>query len=279
MSFRWANYRYRLISLLELMQEIKVGGLFDIGVILGRGRDKFLAALELPDADEYVRGPEFKREFRKHLAGLSVIVDHADLSFTKAALKKLSGRAKLRTTYARDILVEYGQIPDTIGTELSMRRFFALELSSVQFYENPFDGWETVGDSFPSTVEDIFEAGRCFALDRYTASVFHLMRVAEVAVRSIAKAIGSKNPKPEWGALLSEIEAALAKKHKHLPPKIRANLPLVKGICAHMRAVNMAWRRPTMHMESKYSPEQAKDIYGAIGGLMRHIAGSLKETG
>ena len=66
-----------------------------------------------------------------------------------------------------------------VQDELQIRHFFHLSQSDVRFYIDiePF-GPEVV-TKFPKAVEDICEAGKCIALQRPTACVFHLMRVAQ----------------------------------------------------------------------------------------------------
>ncbi len=49
---------------------------------------------------------------------------------------------------------------------------------------------EAVQERFPSLATDIDEAGKCFATGRFTATVFHLMRVMEVGVQEFCEALG-----------------------------------------------------------------------------------------
>lgn len=44
-------------------------------------------------------------------------------------------------------------------------------------------------------------------------------------------------------------------------------------------AVRVAWRNTTMHVENKYSEEEAEHIFGAIRGFMRRLASRLDEKG
>lgn len=70
--------------------------------------------------------------------------------------------------------------------------------------KNPFFG-DKVEDAFPRAAEDISEAGKCLALDRSTAAVFHLMRAMESAVGRLSLKLDIPNPDREWGKLLSDI--------------------------------------------------------------------------
>jgi hypothetical protein len=70
--------------------------------------------------------------------------------------------------------------------ELDDRYFLLVPTEAVGFYwqKAPLFGPE-VEQKFPAMTEDISEAGKCLALNRNTASVFHLMRVMEIATQHL----------------------------------------------------------------------------------------------
>ena len=57
---------------------------------------------------------------------------------------------------------------------------------------------------FPEMSEDISEAGKCLALNRATASVFHLMRIMEIAVQRFGDKIGVALAKTRIGKIFSK---------------------------------------------------------------------------
>ena len=61
--------------------------------------------------------------------------------------------------------------------ELRLRLFFALSPSRIEYFRKPELFGESVAEKFPGASLDIEEAGNCYALDRLTACIFHLMRV------------------------------------------------------------------------------------------------------
>ena len=62
------------------------------------------------------------------------------------------------------------------------------EAAALYLESNPFG--ESVAVAFPSASQDIQEAMKCFACERYTATVFHLMRAAEALMRVLAGIVG-----------------------------------------------------------------------------------------
>ena len=75
--------------------------------------------------------------------------------------------------------------------ELSARVVLAVSPRLAKYYDpaTPIFG-TAVADKFPNQVGDMFEAGNCYALGRYTACVFHLMRLMEVAVQAFGSKLG-----------------------------------------------------------------------------------------
>jgi hypothetical protein len=55
-------------------------------------------------------------------------------------------------------------------------------------YQSPLAGWDLALAKFPSIQLEVEEASKCFSLGRYTATVFHLMRVLEKAKHHIGPA-------------------------------------------------------------------------------------------
>jgi hypothetical protein len=80
------------------------------------------------------------------------------------------------------------QIKDRLVDELSTKLFFQIPHSRKKAFEKPTDQWETIIERFPETVQDIEESGRCFALSRYAACVFHCIQVVEVGLIELGHA-------------------------------------------------------------------------------------------
>lgn len=52
-----------------------------------------------------------------------------------------------------------------------------------------------------------------------------------------------------------------------------------EGIYASLDAVRTAWRNPTMHIENKYTDDEAEHIFVAIKGFMKKLASRMDEGG
>lgn len=126
---------------------------------------------------------------------------------------------------------------------------------------------QAVDDAFPKAAEEISEAGKCLALHRFTASVFHLMRAMELAVARLSEAIGTgKSTDKEWGKILSDIGSAI----KEMPTGSERDRWSESH--THLYHVKQAWRNDTMHPKKTYTEEEAQSVFDAVRSFMVHLA-------
>lgn len=165
---------------------------------------------------------------------------------------------------------------------------FSLELTGKQFYllsqsdavlvapSEPLWGSDFQG-KFPSATYDLDEAAKCLAFGRGTASVFHLMRVTEIGLRAVHHCLGIPialvGTDRNWGNIANRIRDDI-NKHSGWAEK-----DLFLEFHALLVAVKDAWRNATMHVENKYTPEEAEHIYHVARGFMRKLASRMDENG
>jgi hypothetical protein len=158
------------------------------------------------------------------------------------------------------------ELKDRLDIELKTRFFLVIMPGGREKYYNPDESifGKNVAIKFPELVEDISEAGNCFALDRFTACVFHLMRVMEKGVQKFADKMGispSVTYYDEWQTILNAIRGqvnSLYPKHNN-PDRIK-----YESIIAHFETIKIAWRNPTMHPKATYTEEEAKTLLDAV---------------
>lgn len=162
------------------------------------------------------------------------------------------------------------------ATELSNRMHDALveqqflhvspELAKLYTKQQLFGS--EVEAKFPQMSEDIAEAGKCLALQRGTATVFHLMRVMEIAVRQFGDKLGitlvsDKN----WHNILDEINKAV----KALDQKAPQTKAFAQA-SAHLYNVKLCWRNEVMHPKQTYTAAEATALFGAVDTFIRDLA-------
>jgi hypothetical protein len=177
-------------------------------------------------------------------------------------------------------------INDRLQDELDRVALFAMDTERVvKYYEprEPLFGQEFADKFSTNGVFELDEAAKCFALGRPTAAVFHLMRLMEVGLRATARCLGINDPaKPaerNWGVILKSIKTGYETKWPNAQQRISGDFVLFEALQASLDAVKSAWRNTTMHIENKYTDEEAEHIFIAVKGFMKNLAGRCDENG
>jgi hypothetical protein len=207
---------------------------------------------------------------RQFLDALSVASGEAGLKLSVISIEKATEEiASSRPSYnkLREIA---GHLQTTIQHEMSTHLF--LYVDNATYYEDKQLFGQEVFDKFPEMVFDIQEAGKCLALNRYTASVFHLMRVMEMAVQRFGKRLRVKLVREKvWQNILDEVNKAI-KNMKARTPGQKARQTAYAGAAAHLFSVKVAWRNPVMHPKAQYDGEEAEEIFKHVKAFTRQLA-------
>jgi hypothetical protein len=182
-----------------------------------------------------------------------------DLPKTRSALEELHGR---------------------IRDELSHMELWLLTREERRFLiSDPFG--PDISTKFPSARDDIEEAGKCLSFGRGTACVFHLMRVMEVGLRALGRSLNDPNldpsRNPTWHSILKKCDDEPSKPLGNRAPEWRDDDAFFSAAAAQLHAVKDAWRNPTMHIERKYLPDEAEEVWNAVRAFMRQLARKLSE--
>jgi hypothetical protein len=131
---------------------------------------------------------------------------------------------------------------------------------------------DAVSLKFGKIAADIAEAGKCYALERPTACVFHLMRVAEFAVKRLGKKlnVAIDVEKEGWYQITVHINKAI----DALPAQStsqRSKKQALAAAAAHLNSVRIATRNDVMHPKATYTDEEAKTLFDATKALMQQM--------
>jgi len=166
-----------------------------------------------------------------------------------------------------DLKRQIEELQERIHDELNSQFFVYIPPNRAKYYENPQKDWEQIilRLSNPETLGDIEEAHKCFALSRYTASVFHLMRIMEKAVQLFGKKLRiTLDPKKEtWYQILIHVNKAI-EKYPIATTQQRNKKSNYAAISAHLDNVRIADRNEVMHPKQTYSEEEAKDVLDSV---------------
>lgn len=175
------------------------------------------------------------------------------------------------------------ELHDRFMDEIKQILFLRVPSDRVDFYDKPILFGQPVADGFTEAIYDISEAGSCFATDRYTACVMHLMRALENSLDAVGLGVGVPQAVVEaqrsWDGLLKKISSRIDANDLAGDPAWLGKRQFFKDAYSQLFAVKNAWRNPSMHLEKKYDEKDAKRIYNAVKDFMEHVATHLDDAG
>ncbi len=173
------------------------------------------------------------------------------------------------------VLTMTTEVENNLYYEIEAWSFYAVRPDRRGFYEKPESFFDVSAFSaFPDSEADILAAGRCFALDEWTACVFHLMRAVESALRSwfTQLAIPFRMPVSEanWQELVNAVNSKLAALEQQPRSEQRAaDLQYLGATATHFNTIKNAWRNHVMHNKGKYDEREALEVFQAVSAFMR----------
>jgi hypothetical protein len=164
-----------------------------------------------------------------------------------------------------------------LADELCTVKIFCVERKRGDYFDSPEPAFGLIVDQkFPSAGVEIDDAAKCLALGRSTACVMHLMRVLEIGLGSLAKALGIPFGSDNWNKVLGQCEEKIGKL-----PKVddwKGDEQFYSEAASHFRLLKNAWRNHAMHARIRYDDAQAETIFLNVRAVMKHLATRLSEA-
>jgi hypothetical protein len=173
------------------------------------------------------------------------------------------------------------ELRSRIADEISLMLVMRIPAEKAPYYEQEQPFGEKVATAFPSTSFDIEEASKCYAVGRDTACVFHLMRILEQGLHALAVEIGVAEVGANWNKLLDQMDGILRQARDGKiakPPDWKERERFYSEASALLRNVKNAWRNDAIHIEQKYTDEEALRILMATKAIMQFLADNLRSS-
>jgi hypothetical protein len=254
---------YRLVTLLEIL-ETSAEAFWRLSSMLGQ----LIIRLENHQIDESNMGT-----VASSLGELMREADRLNLRMAVQQLERIKeqlfGERRGTLASVRPMLLDlHMRILDT----LEDRVFLIVPPECKELYRQskpPFGS--EVEAKFPQMSEDISESGKCLALGRPTAAVFHLMRVMEIGNQKLGDKLGVQfASEKNWQNILDEVNKAIkAMDHKAAQTKAYA------AAASHLYHVKLAWRNEVMHPKQTYTHDEATKVHAAVDAFIRDLASIL----
>src|SRR5579883_390392 len=251
---------HQLVTLMEIL-EVKAEAFCRLSSMVGQMIVVLARNLNADVASIGGTLGELQREAQR--LGLRSVDQHLSRVYEHFA----SGNANTQTMHSM-ITELYNRMLD----ELSGRFFLSIAAEDAELYkaDKPLFGPQAEA-KFPEMSEDVAEAGKCLALNRSTAAIFHLMRVMEIAVQLFGGKLGvTLATEKNWQNILDEINKAIK--------SLDLRAPLTKAYAeasAHLYNVKLCWRNAVMHPKQTYTPDEARALFASVKTFIGDLAGVL----
>lgn len=196
---------------------------------------------------------------------------HASAKRCNAAMATLAShmqRGPVPRHSVSDLTSQCNQLAHTLADELESRTVLMLDDESSRYLEeNAASFGADVDQAFPASTRDIRDAGRCMAYGLWTASVMHLMRACEAAIKSLGAKYGL-SPNTDWNNVVQQLPGRLERVGgKNSPERTWA---VETGM--HFNFIRDGFRNHAMHGSRYFGEEEARSIYTNTRAFMRQVA-------
>lgn len=222
--------------------------------------------------------------FRTYLMSLAFLTDVAewlDLPATLAAATRCkAGFDRFRAAngildkrLANELVTNSHQLSVSLSDELEKHHAYIVAPREGELIDGGIGlfGLEVV-DALPAIRRDVADAARCRAYELWTASVMHMMRVAEVGVAALADHLGSPRGS-SWGVTIANVQQTLDQQRKAKgDPALKQ---WASETATYLNFVKDAFRNPAMHPEMSFDRDQAITIYDNTRAFMRKLVQAI----
>lgn len=234
-------------------------------------------------ADQVV-SDDHRKLLRSKLSSLSRHLHHLELWVTWRAVRAAVAATKAPDIKWNEVQRRLFDIRSRMQDELAGVTFVAMNSRDRDYYEpsEPLFG-SYVWHRFPSLDYEIDESAKCLALERSTASAFHSIRCLEGGIRALSRCLGIPDPTKaadrSWFKLLKVIKDAMDRRWPTTADRMSGDGKFFEEAYAALAAMQNPWRNATMHLDYKYSHDEAKHVFDVVGGFMRRVASRMDEDG
>ncbi len=257
-------HHYRLWSLWNMLRVYALKYI-ELGDAVAKVRSDFYHVAEL---GQPLSAGE-RQELRAALAELATVCSDMELK-VQAGLVQRAENDLPQTSRELEMLLA------AVYAELKSRICLYLPLSRSQYYEWDEIVSDPVKTAFPAASAEIRDAATCFALDRYTAAVFHAMRAAEIGARTLGEAL--QLDLAEWQPILDRVHAKVRDLGQQPKSSEReADQAFFGQAAAQLQFFKDGWRVRVMHARATYNENQAREVIDHVRKFFETLSQRLAE--
>jgi hypothetical protein len=182
-----------------------------------------------------------------------------------------------------ELEIELRVLLEAVEADLAFERFFHYPRHKGQLLLVVPGEWGATIAAFPSAEVEITRGVDCYALLHNAACVFHMMRVAEIGMRALARERQVTFPKhplewAEWENVIDQIEskAKAATAGMSRGPERDAARGFYTAAVAQLRAFKET-RNRIMHMRGDFDELDAQRAMGQVRDFMNGLSAKVDE--
>jgi hypothetical protein len=266
------------------MLEFNAGAFYRVVSIMRRAHGLFEAEKEGSQFHASKPVTDMSRSsLRARLDEIIISLEILNARMTKITCERIKRLTEQEAFSYGDLIKEMEELDSRLRDELGLHKLFVLEDTKSKYFmpAQPLFGDDVAG-KFISAAFELDEAAKCLAFNRPTASVFHLMRLMEMGVLSVARCLGCSDPLPgdrSWGKVLKGVRERIDAKWPTAATRASGDGQIFDELYASLDAVKNPWRNSTMHPANKYTDEEAEHVFYAVRGFMMKLASRCDENG
>jgi hypothetical protein len=276
------------LSLLDMLKAYAVG-FYQVALALQEMRSEAEIRKDLwkEGIDEFAQ-----RKFRTLLASIKQECATLELKHTLSMTQGIESKFLARAKFEKGSVFGIGSAPYTyvdlsndletinmsFSNELQEELIFRIASGKTGFFEKDDLFGPGVSNAFPSAVDNIRNAGTCFAVEQWDACVFHLMRVLERGLRVMAIRFSVSFQNATWNTIIQDIETSIRGINPSVGADWREQRTFYSEAARHFRFLKDAWRNHIMHLGDVYDEGKALSVLRGVHELMQTLAkGGLHE--
>jgi hypothetical protein len=203
----------------------------------------------------------------------------------KMAIATAISRLRRREYTSTSLAMALRDLRSKLNRRLNEVKFARIPEWAVEYFEQEQLFGEGVSNAFPEAHADIKAAGNCIAAELYTAAVFHLMRVAELGLRRLARKLKAKVTRDGktqpieytvWDHVITACHNRI-KAARTLSPGVKREAALMRysDTADHCLFMKDIWRNNTAHTRRPYSQHEAIAAYGRVRDFIQSVVSVL----
>lgn len=225
-----------------------------------------------------------RRIMEKEIGEANFLLSEVGLNFSAKMAQRILEKAKSKHYDAAYFVNQIQVLHERIKDELQERYCLCLEPHEAALYA-PIQSLvgQEIEAKFPSILYEIDESAKCAALGRDTASAFHAIRCLEAGLRAISACLGVPDPtkgaERNWNQILGNIKKASDVKWPTSKDRFSGDGKLFEELHATLHAMQNPYRNATMHLDARYSKDEAEVIRIVVKAFLIKVSLRMDENG